>query len=129
MVHSSILYSNLTLLFMIAISGIALTFSIRVIFPELPGSYTGHILLHAGGLMFATFLAVLAMLAYRTMPSRRFLLTMIAFVNFMFMEALQLMSAFDFSIVGLKNLHGWELGHLLMFITLGLLTLGLLRND
>ena len=129
MVHFSILRSNLTALFVIAISGITLTVSIRVIFPELPGSYTGHVLLHMGGLTLATFITVLAMLAYRMMHSRRLLLTMIAFINFMFLETLLLISAIDSGIVGLEGLHGWEMGHLLMFITLGLLTLGLLRND
>ena len=119
----------MSILFVIAVLGITLTFSLRIVFPELPGSYTGHVLLHAGGMALATFITVLAVLAYRMMHSRRILLTMIAFINFMLLEALLLVSAIDSTIVGLGGLHSWELGHLLMFITLGLLTLGLLRND
>ena len=129
MVHSSILHSNLTPLFVIAISVVALTFSIRIAFPESPESYTGHVLLHAGGLTIATFITALAVLAYRMTHSRRLLLTTIAFVNFMLTETLLLIWALDSTIVSLGNIHSWELGHLLMFITLGLLALGVLRND
>ena len=129
MVHFSISHSNLTPLFVIAISGIVLVFSIQIVFPEPSEFYTGHLLLHAGGLVLATFITVLAVLAYRMMRSRRLLLIMIAFANFTLTEMLLLTWAFDPTLVILGSMRIWDLRDLLMFITLGLLALGTLRND
>ena len=129
MVHTPILYSNLTPVLVVAILGVALIFLIRIALPESSGSYAGHMLLHAGGLTLATFITGLAVLAYRMMHSRRLLLTAIAFANFMLTEMLLLIWAFDPTVVSLGHIHSWELGHLLMFVTLGLLALGVLRDD
>ena len=130
MSHVSLLRPNLTTLFLVAILGIALTFAIPVVFPEiLYGSHMTHILLHAGGMTLAMFITVLAVLSYRTVRSRRLLLTMVAFANFMFTEVTLFVWALDPAIINLGEIHIWELGHLLMFVTLGLLALGVLRDD
>ena len=124
------LRSNLTSLFLIAVLGIALTLSIPVAFPHLMhGFHAAHILLHTGGMILALFITTLATISYRTLRSRRLLLTTIAFANFVFTEALLLAYVLDLSIINLGDVYIYEVGHLLMFVTLGLLALGALRND
>lgn len=124
------LRSNLTGLFMVAVLGIALTFLVPMAFPQLMhGFHAAHILLHAGGMVLALFITTLAAVSYRTLRSRRLLLTTIAFANFVFTEALLLAYVLDPSIINLGDVHIYEVGHLLMFVTLGLLALGALRSD
>lgn len=128
--HVLLLRANLTTIFLIAVLGIALTLSVPVAFPELMhGFHAAHILLHTGGMILALFITILAALSYRMLRSRRLLLTTIAFANFMFTELLLLVYALDSGIINLRETHISEIGHLLTFVTLGLLALGVLRND
>lgn len=116
-------------LFLIAILGMAVTLSIPVAFPDMMhGFHTAHILLHTGGVTLALFITILAVLSYRMMRSRRLLLTTIAFANFMFTELLLLYYAFDSGVAHLGDAHVSEIGHLLTFVTLGLLALGVLQD-
>ena len=126
-----LLRANLTTLFLVAILCIALTLSVTVAFPEmLHGFHTAHRFLHLGGMMLALFITILAGLSYRMLRSRRLLLTTVAFANFVFTESLLLIAAIDLNAVHLvEGTHIYEVGHLLMFVTLGLLALGVLRND
>lgn len=124
------LRSNLTSLLLIAVLGIALTLSVPVAFPHLMhGFHAAHVLLHSGGMILALFITTLAVISYRMLRSRRLLLTTVAFANFMFTEALLLAYALEPSILNLEDTHISEVGHLLTFVTLGLLALGVLRND
>lgn len=128
--YVQLLRSNLASLFLVAVLGIALTLSVPVAFPHLMhGFHAAHILLHTGGMVLALFITTLAAASYRTLRSRRLLLTTIAFANFMFTEALLLAHTLEPSIINLGDAHISEVGHLLMFATLGLLALGVLRND
>ena len=124
------LRSNLTSLFLVAVLGIALTFLVPMAFPHfMHGFHAAHILLHASGMILALFITTLAVVSYRTLRSRRLLLTTVAFANFVFTEALLLAYVLDLLIINLGDVHIYEVGHLLMFVTLGLLALGALRND
>ena len=124
------LRSSLANLFLVAVLGIALTFLVPMAFPQLMhGFHAAHILLHTGGLILALFITTLAVVSYRTLRSRRLLLATIAFANFVFTEALLLAYVLDLSIINLGDVHIYEVGHLLMFVTLGLLALGALRSD
>ena len=130
MAYAPLLRANLTTVFLIAVLGISLMLSVPVAFPELMhGFHVAHVLLHTGGMILALFITVLAALSYRMMRSRRLLLTTVAFANFVFTESLLLAYALDSHIIDLGETHISELGHLLMFVTLGLLALGVLRND
>lgn len=93
------------------------------------GFHAAHVLLHSGGVILALFITALAVASYRVLRSRRLLLTTVAFANFMFAEALLLAYALEPSILNLGDAHISEVGHLMMFVTLGLLALGVLRND
>lgn len=124
------LRSSLANLFLVAVLGIALTFLVPMAFPHLMhGFHAAHILLHTGGMILALFITTLAVVSYRTLRSRRLLLATIAFANFVFTEALLLAYVLDLSIINLGDVHIYEVGHLLMFVTLGLLALGALRSD
>ncbi len=130
MINVLLLRTNLTTIFLIAVLAIALTLSIPVIFPEmLHGFHMAHILLHTGGMILSLFITILAVHSYRLIRSRRLLLTSIAFGNFVFTETLLLTNALNSGIINSKDIHISEVGHLLMFVTLGLLALGVLRND
>lgn len=127
-----LLRTNLTTIFLIGVLGAALTLSVPVVFPELlHGHHTAHILLHIGGVILSSFITILAVLSYRMLHSKRLLLTTAAFANFMFTQFLLLAYVLDAGLFSflLKGTHVYEVGHLLTFITLGLLALGVLRHD
>ena len=127
---SPVLRTNLQSVFLIAVLGIAVTFSFPVIFPDLMhGFHTAHILLHLGGMILALFITVLAALSYHTIRSRRLLLATVAFGNFMLIESLLLAHTINPSMVSMAGPHVYEIGHLLTFVTLGLLALGVVQND
>ncbi|MDH3855661.1 MAG: hypothetical protein OES27_06015, partial [Nitrosopumilus sp.] len=74
-------------------------------------------------------ISILAGFAYYRLRTKRLLLSAIAFTNFIAAEIILLVDAtwpfiYDFGEIPLS-----EIGHLLTFITLGLLALGVFRND
>ena len=125
-----ILRTNLRSVLLIAVLGIAVILSFPVAFPDLMhGFHAAHILLHMGGMILALFITILAALSYSALRSRRLLLTTVAFGNFMFTESLLLAYAVNPAAVHLGDSHISEIGHLLMFVTLGLLALGVVQNE
>jgi len=104
--------------------------AIPVIIPHiLHGSHMAHIGLHIGGITFAVFITILAVLAYSKLKTKRMLITSVAFGIFMAAEFVLLIDAtwptlYDFDVMPLL-----EVGHLLTFGTLGMLVLGVFRND
>lgn len=125
-----LLRTSITTTFSIAALGIALTLSIPVVFPQmLHGFHMAHILLHTGGVILALFITTLAVFAYRRLRTRRLLFTTVAFANFILTESVLLVYAINPEAVDLGETSILEVGHLLTFITLGLLALGVLRND
>ncbi len=93
------------------------------------GYHIVHILLHVGGITLAVFLTVLSVMAYYRLRSKRLLLTSFAFSVFIVAEVVTLIDAtwptiYDIGVVSLL-----EVGHLLMLTTLGLLAIGVFRND
>ena len=129
MITIPLLRANTKTLFLIAVLGMAVTLSIPVAFPDMMhGFHTAHILLHTGGVTLALFITILAVLSYKMMRSRRLLLTTVAFANFMFTESMLLYYAFDSGVAHLGSAHVSEIGHLLTFVTLGLLALGVLQD-
>jgi len=104
--------------------------AIPIIIPHmLHGYHLAHIFLHIGGITLAVFIAALALSAYFRLRTKRLLLSAIAFTTFIGAESALLLDStwpnlFD---IGLMPLN--EIGHLLTFITLGLLAMGVFRND
>ncbi|AJM91627.1 hypothetical protein [Nitrosopumilus piranensis] len=117
-------------LFSIVVTGIVAILALPIIVPHLfHGYHLAHIFLHVGGISLAVFITVLAVFAYHKLKTKRLLLSAIAFANFIGAEIILLVDAtwptvYDFDIMSIA-----EIGHLLTFVTLGLLALGVFRND
>lgn len=117
-------------LFSIVVTGVIAILAIPIIIPHLlHGYHLAHIFLHVGGITLAVFISVLATFAYYRLRTKRLLLSAIAFTNFIAAEVVLLVDATWPSIFDVGDMTLQEVGHLLTFITLGLLALGVFRND
>jgi len=117
-------------LFSIVVAGVIAILAMPIIIPHLlHGYHLVHIFLHVGGITLAVFISVLAGFAYYRLRTKRLLLSAIAFTNFIAAEAVLLVDATWPSVFDLGDMTLPEVGHLLTFITLGLLALGVFRND
>ena len=117
-------------LFSIVVTGVIAILALPIIAPHLlHGYHLAHIFLHIGGITLAVFISVLAGFAYYRLRTKRLLLSAIAFTNFIVAEIVLLVDATWPSIYDLGQMTLSEVGHLLTFMTLGLLALGVFRND
>ena len=117
-------------LFSIVVTGVVAILALPVIIPHLlHGHHIAHIFLHVGGITLAVFISILAGIAYSRLRTKRLLLSSIAFANFIAAEAILLVDATWPNIYDLEFMPLGEVGHLLTFATLGLLALGVFRND
>ncbi len=117
-------------LFSIVVAGVIAILAMPIIIPHLlHGYHLAHIFLHVGGITLAVFISVLAGFAYHRLRTKRLLLSAAAFANFIAVEIVLLVDATWPSIFDLEELTLPEIGHLLTFLTLGLLALGVFRND
>ena len=117
-------------LFSIVVIGVIAILAMPIIIPHLlHGYHLAHIFLHVGGITLAVFIAVLAGFAYYRLRTNRLLLSAIAFTNFIAAEVVLFVDATWPSVFDVGDMTLSEVGHLLTFITLGLLALGVFRND
>ena len=117
-------------LFSIVVTGIIAILAVPIIAPHLlHGYHLAHIFLHIGGITLAVFISILAGFAYYRLRTKRLLLSAIAFTNFIAVEVVLLIDATWPSVFDLGDMTLLEVGHSLTFITLGLLALGVFRND
>ncbi len=117
-------------LFSIVVTGIVAILALPIIIPHLlHGFHIAHIFLHVGGISLAVFITILAGIAYSRLRTKRLLLSAIAFANFIGAEIVLLIDATWPLVYDLGEMPLSELGHLLTFGTLGLLALGVFRND
>ena len=117
-------------LFSIIITGVIAILALPIIIPHLlHGYHLAHIFLHVGGITLAVFISILAGFAYYRLRTKRLLLSAIAFTNFIAAEIILLVDATWPFIYDLDEMPLSEIGHLLTFVTLGLLALGVFRND
>jgi hypothetical protein len=117
-------------LFSAVVVGVVSILAIPVILPHiLHGFHFAHILLHIGGITLAVFIAILATFAYTKLKTKRLLFSAIAFNIFISAEVVLLMETTWPSFYYLGDMSLQEIGHLLTFATLGLLALGVFRND
>ena len=106
------------------------TLSIPIIVPHLfHGFHVVHIGLHVGGITLAVFISLIAIIAYLRLKTKRLLFTSVAFSIFIAAESVLLVDAtwptlYDIGVVSLL-----EIGHILTITTLGLMALGVFRND
>ena len=117
-------------LFSLIVAGVVAILALPIIIPHLlHGFHIAHIFLHVGGITLAVFISVLACIAYSRLRTKRLLLSAIAFSNFIVAEITLLVDATWPSAYDLGDVPLSEVGHLLTFATLGLLALGVFRND
>ena len=117
-------------LFSIVVAGIVAILALPIIVPHLlHGYHIAHIFLHIGGITLAVFITILAGFAYSRLRTKRLLLSAIAFTNFIAAEFVLLIDTTWPTIYDLGDMPLFEVGHLLTFATLGLLALGVFRND
>jgi hypothetical protein len=117
-------------LFSIVVAGVIAILAIPIIIPHLlHGYHLAHIFLHVGGITLAVFISVLAGFAYYRLRTKRLLLSAAAFANFIAAEIVLLVDATWPNVFDITELSLSEVGHLLTFVTLGLLALGVFRND
>ena len=117
-------------LFSIVVAGVVAILAFPIIVPHLlHGYHIAHIFLHVGGISLAVFITVLAGLAYYRLRTKRLLLSTIAFGNFILAEFVLLIDTTWPTVYDLGEMPLSEVGHLLTFATLGLLALGVFRND
>ena len=117
-------------LFSICVAGVIGILAAPVILPHIfHGYHIAHILLHVGGITLAVFLTVLGVIAYARLRTKRLMLTAIAFGIFIAAEIVTLIDATWPSVYDLGVVSLLEVGHLLMLCTLGLLAMGVFRND
>lgn len=117
-------------LFSVVVAGVVAILAMPIIIPHIMhGYHLAHIFLHVGGITLAVFISVLAGFAYYRLRTKRLLLSAAAFTNFIVAETVLLVDATWPSVFDLTELSLNEVGHLLTFATLGLLALGVFRND
>ena len=117
-------------LFSIVVTGVIAILALPVILPHIfHGLHIVHIFLHIGGITLAVFITLLATIAYFRLKTKRLLLSAIAFGNFIVAEIILVVDATWPNIYDLGELPLLEVGHLLTFTTLGLLAIGVFRND
>jgi hypothetical protein len=117
-------------LFSIVVIGVVAILAIPVIIPHiLHGFHLVHIFLHIAGITLAVFITILAALAYSKLKTKRLLLSTFAFATFIAAETVLVIDATWPGLYDLDYMSLLEIGHLLTFSTLGLLALGVFRND
>ena len=117
-------------LFTIVVIGVVSILAIPVIIPHiLHTHHVMHIFLHVGGMTLAVFVTLLAIIAYHRLRTKRLLFSSIAFANFIAAETVNLIDSTWPSIYDIGDLALLEVAHLLTFATLGLLAIGVFRND
>ena len=117
-------------LFSIVVAGVVGILAAPVILPHaFHGLHIIHILLHVGGITLAAFLTILSALAYFRLKSKRLMITTFAFSVFIVGEVVTLIDATWPNIYDIGDLALLEVGHLLLITSLGLLAMGVFRND
>jgi len=117
-------------IFSLVVVGVIAILAIPVILPHLlHGFHLAHIFLHIAGITLAVFITILAILAYSKLKTKRLLLSMFAFATFIAAEVVLVVDATWPTLYDLNDVSLLELGHILTFCTLGLLALGVFRND
>lgn len=117
-------------LFGIVVLVVVGTLAIPIIMPHIfHGFHVLHIGLHVGGITLAVFISLIAIIAYLRLRTKRLLFTSVAFSIFIAAESVLLIDAtwptlYDIGVVSLL-----EMGHILTITTLGLMALGVFRND
>lgn len=117
-------------LFTIVLAAVIGLLAIPVIIPHvMHGYHMFHIGIHIAGLTLSIFLSILAAMAYKNLKTNKMLFTLIAFIVFVTAEIATLVDATWPTIYDLGHMTLSEFGHVLLLVTLGMLAIGVFRND
>ena len=124
------IFEKKSTLFSVIVAIIVGLLAVPIILPHIfHGFHIFHIILHIGGIVLATFLTALSIVAYARLRTKKLLLTSLGFGVLIAAESVTLLDAtwpLDFDIGSLSLL---EVSHLLMIVTMGFLAMGVFRND
>jgi hypothetical protein len=124
------IFEKKSTLFSVIVAIIVGLLAVPIILPHIfHGFHIFHIILHIGGIVLATFLTALSIVAYARLRTKKLLLTSLGFGILIAAESVTLLDAtwpFDYDIGSVSLL---EVSHLLMITTMGLLAMGVFRND
>jgi hypothetical protein len=124
------LFETKSTLLSVIIFALVAALSIPVILPHIFQQYAlFHILLHISGIGFASFLTIVAAMAYHKVKTRRLLFTTIAFGTFILAEVFDLVDAAWQSKYYFWSFSSSEIAHLIMFFTLLMFALSVFRRD
>lgn len=130
MINPNQIFSRKSNLFTIVLAAVIGLLAIPVIIPHvLHGYHMFHIGIHIAGLTLSIFLSILAVMAYNNLNTNKMLFTLVAFVVFVVAEIVTLVDATWPTIYDLGYMTLSELGHVLLLVTLGMLAIGVFRND
>lgn len=117
-------------LFSVVVLFLVGTLAVPIIIPHVfHGIHLIHIGLHIAGLALAVFISIIAIMAFFRLRTKRLLFTSIAFTIFIAAESVLLIDATWPTMFDIGDLSLLEVGHTMTIITLGLLALGVFRND
>jgi hypothetical protein len=117
-------------LFGIVFAGVIAILAVPIILPHLfHGYHIAYIGVHIGGITLSSFLLILSLISYHRLKTKRLLFTAMAFGIFISAETALMIDATWPSLYDIGNISLLEVGHLLIFATLGLFALGVFRND
>lgn len=104
--------------------------AIPIILPHIfHGYHTFHIILHVGGIVLATFLTVLSILAYTRLRTKKLLFTSLGFAVLIASESITLIDTTWPFVYDIGSVSLLAVSHFLMITTMGLLAYGVFRND
>ena len=130
MLYPEQIFTRKSNLFTIVLASVIALLAIPVIIPHiLHGYHMVHIGIHIVGLTLSTFLFILALYAYKNLKTTRMLFTLIAFSMFVSSEIVILIDATWPSLYDSEYMTMSEIGNILLIITLGMLAMGVFRND
>lgn len=130
MMNPNHLFDSKSNLFTIVLAAVIGLLAIPVIIPHvLHGYHMIHIAIHVAGLTLSVFLSILAIMAYKSFKTKKMLFSLLAFSVFVAAEIVTLIDATWPAIYDLGYMTLSEVGHVLLLVTLGMLSIGVFRND
>lgn len=130
MMNPNQIFGRKSNLFTIVLAAVIGLLAIPVIIPHLlHGYHMFHIGIHVTGLTLSIFLSILAVMAYKNLKSNKMLFTLISFTVFVVAEVVTLIDATWPTIYDLGYMTLSEVGHVLLLVTLGMLAIGVFKND
>ena len=130
MMNPNPIFGRKSNLFTIVLAAVVGLLAIPVIIPHvLHGYHMFHIGIHVAGLTLSIFLLILAAMAYKNLKSNKMLFTLISFTVFVVAEIVTLIDATWPTIYDLGYMTLSEVGHVLLLVTLGMLAIGVFKND